>query len=274
MKFVLNMPTVGRPTCAAGVTADTQRHVVVRTALATLAVLAFLIGPPAHMAAAAEAPTRERVSSTVTNFSRVTPTIAASGLLKDGAVAELKSFGFVTIIDLRGPNEGTALEKPQVESAGLRYVNIPVTTETPSDAQIAAFAGVAEDPANYPLLVHCQSGARVRGDVGAVSGSQGRGGGHRVGRRARHRPQTTARNRRSRAHRRSVSGEIAGGRRAAQTDALAYNASRICEVSPSSSAAQSSSNPCRDSHRPTSGLPARHSSARSPANRRHCSMLR
>lgn len=40
-------------------------------------------------------------------------------------------------------------------------MNIPVTGGVPTDAQVAEFARIVEDPNNAPLLVHCASANRV-----------------------------------------------------------------------------------------------------------------
>jgi uncharacterized protein (TIGR01244 family) len=111
--------------------------------------------------AVAQAPSRERVSPAVTNYSRATPQIATAGILRDGALAELKSLGFATVVDLRGPDEGTDIEQRAAAAVGLRYFNIPVTTEAPTDAQIVEFARLVENGGNHPLMAHCASANRV-----------------------------------------------------------------------------------------------------------------
>jgi uncharacterized protein (TIGR01244 family) len=113
------------------------------------------------LAQTSEVPCADKVSSAVTRYTRVRPTVATAGLLKEGAIGELKALGFATILDLRGPEEGTEAEKRAAEAAGLRYLNIPVTDELPSEAQVSAFARVVEDASNAPLLVHCASANRV-----------------------------------------------------------------------------------------------------------------
>ena len=71
------------------------------------------------------------------------PHIATGGLLKEGAIPKLKAMSFTSVVDLRGPDEGTASEKEAVESAGLRYFNISVTNRMlPTDFQIAEFARI------------------------------------------------------------------------------------------------------------------------------------
>ena len=95
------------------------------------------------------------------NYTRLKPHVATAGLLRDGAIPVLKALGFATIVDLRSPAEGAGAEQQAAAAAGLRYVNIPVTGGVPTDAQVAEFARVVEDPNNAPLLVHCASANRV-----------------------------------------------------------------------------------------------------------------
>jgi uncharacterized protein (TIGR01244 family) len=130
------------------------------------AALALALGPLASTNAAAqpavgEVPFGDKVGPAVTNYNRLRPRIATAGLLKDGAVGQLKVLGFATILDLRGPQEGTDAERTAVEAAGLRYANIPVTDVLPSDAQVAEFGRLVEDAKLFPLMIHCGSGNRV-----------------------------------------------------------------------------------------------------------------
>ncbi|TAK46961.1 MAG: phosphatase [Xanthobacteraceae bacterium] len=108
-----------------------------------------------------EAPFGNRVSGAVSNYNRLRVTIATAGLLREGAVAELKALRFAAIIDLRMSEEGTAGEQQAVEAAGLRYANIPISAAAPTEAQLDQFARLVEDGANHPLLVHCASANRV-----------------------------------------------------------------------------------------------------------------
>ena len=108
-----------------------------------------------------EVPFGDQVGSSVSKYNRLRPNIATAGPLKDGAISELKSLGFSTILDLRCSDEDSDVEKKSVESAGLRYLNIPVSNIIPSDDQVAEFARIVEDRRNFPLLVHCGSANRV-----------------------------------------------------------------------------------------------------------------
>jgi len=48
-------------------------------------------------------------------------------------------------------------------AAGLKYVQIPMTTHTPpTPAQLAQFLGIVNDPASGPVFVHCVGGPSHR----------------------------------------------------------------------------------------------------------------
>ena len=131
-----------------------------RARLSTLAVLGLLVflAAPAH---AGEAPFGDKVSADITYYNRALPAVGTAGLLLRDGVAEAARLGFKAIIDLRGPAEGLEPEKAAAARAGIRYINIPVTTRIPTDDQVKAFAGFVTDAANLPVLVHCHTANRV-----------------------------------------------------------------------------------------------------------------
>ena len=114
----------------------------------------------AASAADIQVPFGNEMRSPIKNYNRATPTMATSGTIDTGGVNELAEKGFATIIDLRTENEGTAEEKKSVESAGMRYINIPVTGAGINHEQLVAFTRIIEK-AQTPVLVHCASGNRV-----------------------------------------------------------------------------------------------------------------
>jgi uncharacterized protein (TIGR01244 family) len=118
-------------------------------------------GSALAQSASREVPFGDQGGELAVNYNRLRPHIATAGLLKAGAVPKLKAIGFTSVVDLRGPDEGTASEKEAVERAGLRYFNIPVTHGLPTPVQLAEFARIVENPDNAPLLIHCGSGNRV-----------------------------------------------------------------------------------------------------------------
>jgi len=79
----------------------------------------------------------------------------------------LAALGVQTIIDLT--DNSKEYEKPAVEAAGLRYINIPMEDKsTPSMEQINQFLKVIDDPATGKFFVHCAGGRHRTGVVGAV----------------------------------------------------------------------------------------------------------
>lgn len=108
-----------------------------------------------------EVPFGDKVSAAITYYNRTQPMIATGGILKPGAMEELKALGFKTIIDLRTPIEGTAEEEAAAKAAGLNYFNIPIANDPPTAEQIRQFAVLVEDKANAPVLVHCVAADRV-----------------------------------------------------------------------------------------------------------------
>jgi len=79
----------------------------------------------------------------------------------------LAALGVKTIIDLT--DNSMSYEKPAVEAAGLRYVNIPMVDKSyPSMDQINQFLKLVDDPATGKFFVHCAGGRHRTGVVGAV----------------------------------------------------------------------------------------------------------
>ena len=71
-----------------------------------------------------------------------------------------------TVIDLRGSEHSMADEKRIVESAGMKYVSIPMRgMATPTDQQVLSALKIMNDPAAGPVFVHCKRGADRTGAV-------------------------------------------------------------------------------------------------------------
>jgi tyrosine-protein phosphatase SIW14 len=81
--------------------------------------------------------------------------------------AELSTLGIKTIVDLRKDSIQGASQ--QARNAGLQYVNIPLTTKRPAtEDQTAQFLKVINDPANWPVFVHCKGGRHRTGEMTAI----------------------------------------------------------------------------------------------------------
>ena len=89
-------------------------------------------------------------------------------------ISELAAAGVRTILDLRSDSAALRAERAAAESAGMRFVNIPLPRfRRPGDAAIARALRVLTDAAHQPVFVHCKRGADRTGVVVAC---------HRIGR--------------------------------------------------------------------------------------------
>lgn len=91
------------------------------------------------------------------------PGVLVGGQPTQTELAELKSKGYKTIINLRMPDELTAWnESTEVQKLNMNYVAIPVgSAESINRDNSQRLISVLNDQANYPVLVHCASGNRV-----------------------------------------------------------------------------------------------------------------
>lgn len=79
----------------------------------------------------------------------------------------LAALGINTIIDLQ--DDPTSYEKTAAVAAGMRYVNIPMSsTSPPREDQVEQFLKLATDPATGRFFVHCAGGRHRTGVMGAV----------------------------------------------------------------------------------------------------------
>lgn len=80
--------------------------------------------------------------------------------------AQLKRFGIRTVIDLREDYKKD--EETSVRDLGMNFFRIPLKTRVAATAeQTAFFLGLVNDPANWPVYVHCKGG---RHRTGAMTG--------------------------------------------------------------------------------------------------------
>jgi protein tyrosine/serine phosphatase len=80
---------------------------------------------------------------------------------------DLQGLGIRTVIDLRSDPE--SYEKRDVESLGMRYVNIPMSdSDYPKAEQVSEFLRLVDDPSTGKFFVHCAGGRHRTGVMGAV----------------------------------------------------------------------------------------------------------
>jgi protein tyrosine/serine phosphatase len=103
----------------------------------------------------------------IKNFGQMDDRFFRGARPKDDDYAALSALGVKTIIDLT--DNSIEYEKPAVEAAGLRYVNIPMVDKSaPGMDQINEFLKVVDDPETGKFFVHCAGGRHRTGVVGAV----------------------------------------------------------------------------------------------------------
>jgi protein tyrosine/serine phosphatase len=104
----------------------------------------------------------------IDNFGRVDPHLYRGGQPEGHDFADLKALGVRTIVNLTS-DDADPQEKAMAESAGVTYVQIPMTTHTvPTPAQLAQFLGIVNDPARGPVFVHCVGGRHRTGVMTAA----------------------------------------------------------------------------------------------------------
>jgi protein tyrosine/serine phosphatase len=103
----------------------------------------------------------------ISNFGQLDDQFYRGARPKPEDLRNLAALGIKTVIDLT--DNSLEREKPAVEAAGMRYVNIPIVDKTsPSVAQIDEFLKVANDPATGKFYVHCAGGRHRTGLIAAV----------------------------------------------------------------------------------------------------------
>jgi len=104
----------------------------------------------------------------IDNFGRVDSHYYRGAQPQGRDYADLVALGVKTVINLTS-DDAEADEQAMVESAGMKYVHIPMTTRTePTSAQLAEFLKIVNDPAQQPVYVHCVGGRHRTGVMTAV----------------------------------------------------------------------------------------------------------
>lgn len=144
-----------------------------RSRLFALSLTAALtLGAAPNIHAAANAATSSAHAAAVSairidNFGVINDNYYRGAQPKGDDYRDLAALGVKTVIDLT--KDGRDDEQGFVEAAGMKFHRIPMTTtDRPSDATIAEFLAIVNDPANQPVYVHCQGGRHRTGTMTAV----------------------------------------------------------------------------------------------------------
>lgn len=97
----------------------------------------------------------------VKNYLRAAPYVGTGGVVSENGYAIAKALGFKTVISLNTAEEGAEDERKRAESAGLKFINVPVSERAPVSEQVERISAILNDPSTYPILMHCESSNRV-----------------------------------------------------------------------------------------------------------------
>jgi protein tyrosine/serine phosphatase len=132
----------------------------------TVAVVAVLLAVAASASAEKSSnPNLSRVR--IDNFGQINDNYYRGAQPGTSDYSDLAAIGVKTVIDLT--RDGRSDEQGLVERAGMKFYRIPLTTsERPSQRAITQFLKLVNDPANFPVYVHCQGGRHRTGVMTAV----------------------------------------------------------------------------------------------------------
>ena len=134
-----------------------------QTALLALAISLTAVAP----VAAKSANNLKFQNIKIKNFGQIDERFFRGAQPEEEDFKALATMGIKTIIDLQ--DEPTTYEKQATEAAGMRYVNIPMSsTSRPRDEQIEQFLKLANDPETGQFFVHCAGGRHRTGVMAAV----------------------------------------------------------------------------------------------------------
>jgi protein tyrosine phosphatase (PTP) superfamily phosphohydrolase (DUF442 family) len=119
------------------------------------------------MASAQSSAHADFTSVKIKNFGQMDDRFYRGAQPKKDDYEALKAIGIYTVVDLQA--EPKDYEKQMVESLGMRYVNIPMVDKAyPTEAAVAAFMKLVDDPVTGKFFVHCAGGRHRTGAMGAV----------------------------------------------------------------------------------------------------------
>jgi protein tyrosine phosphatase (PTP) superfamily phosphohydrolase (DUF442 family) len=104
----------------------------------------------------------------IDNFGRVSDRYYRGAQPMGHDYVDLAALGVKTVINLTS-DDAQANERELVEEAGMRYLQIPMTTRTsPTPEQLAQFLAIVNDSESSPVYVHCVGGKHRTGVMTAM----------------------------------------------------------------------------------------------------------
>jgi protein tyrosine phosphatase (PTP) superfamily phosphohydrolase (DUF442 family) len=143
------------------------RRALLTCLLATSIVFPPAIGSAAEKSASGAASGANDARISIDNFGQVNAAYYRGAQPKGHEYVDLAALGIKTVIDLQ--EDGEVTEGQLVESAGMKFHRIPMTThEAPTREELALFLQLVNDRANQPVYVHCAGGRHRTGVMTAV----------------------------------------------------------------------------------------------------------
>jgi protein tyrosine/serine phosphatase len=126
----------------------------------------LLLAPAFLLVTAGFAQQQPQAPAGVSNFHIVNDHICRGGQPTAAGFQSLAKMGVKTVIDLREADGNMLAEKKMVESAGMKFVNVPMHgMETPHPEDVAKVLAVFNDKDAGKVFVHCKRGADRTGTV-------------------------------------------------------------------------------------------------------------
>jgi uncharacterized protein (TIGR01244 family) len=100
----------------------------------------------------------------IRNLKVIESKVACAGAITPENISKVRDMGFVSIVNLRRPEEeGARLEEEAAaaRSAGLTYVHIPFNSNNPDPAAVDEFLAAFSKSGMEPAFIHCAGGGRA-----------------------------------------------------------------------------------------------------------------
>ena len=139
-----------------------------RSIAAVAAAISLALPVAAYAGGPSNAPAVSGATVRIDNFGRIDAHYYRGSQPEGRDYTDLAAIGVKTIINLTS-DDAQPNEKALTEQAGMSYVQIPMTMHrAPTEAQLAEFFRVVDDPARQPVFVHCVGGKHRTGVMTAA----------------------------------------------------------------------------------------------------------